>query len=51
MILGVVGLAYVVRRSVLTDLRILWMTAVAVLRPSRVDAMLTRALPSVDGLR
>jgi lipopolysaccharide/colanic/teichoic acid biosynthesis glycosyltransferase len=40
------GLAYVRCRSLRTDLRILWITAHAVLRPSRADALLARALPA-----
>jgi lipopolysaccharide/colanic/teichoic acid biosynthesis glycosyltransferase len=38
------GLAYVARRSLRTDLQILWLTARAVLQPSRADAVLDRAL-------
>jgi len=42
------GLAYVTHRNLRTDLRILWITALAVLRPSRIDTLLTKALPG-DG--
>ncbi len=38
------GLTYVQRRSLRTDLSILWLTVRAVLQPSRADALLTRAL-------
>jgi lipopolysaccharide/colanic/teichoic acid biosynthesis glycosyltransferase len=39
------GLRYVANRSLRTDLGILWLTARVVLRPSRADALLARALP------
>jgi lipopolysaccharide/colanic/teichoic acid biosynthesis glycosyltransferase len=40
------GLAYVEHRGLRVDLRILWLTGLAVLGYPRVDAMLRRALPS-----
>jgi lipopolysaccharide/colanic/teichoic acid biosynthesis glycosyltransferase len=39
------GLAYVRNRSMGTDLKILWLTARAVLQPSRADTLLARAVP------
>jgi lipopolysaccharide/colanic/teichoic acid biosynthesis glycosyltransferase len=39
------GLAYVTHPSLRTDLAILWLTAVAVLRPSRTDILLMRVMP------
>jgi lipopolysaccharide/colanic/teichoic acid biosynthesis glycosyltransferase len=39
------GLAYVRHRSLRTDLTILWLTALAVLRSPRTDAVLARVLP------
>src|SRR3954462_3113519 len=39
------GLAYVAHRGVRTDLRILWLTALAVLGHPRIDDILRRTLP------
>jgi lipopolysaccharide/colanic/teichoic acid biosynthesis glycosyltransferase len=39
------GLAYVEHRGLLVDLRILWLTALAVIGHPRVDELLKRALP------
>jgi lipopolysaccharide/colanic/teichoic acid biosynthesis glycosyltransferase len=39
------GLAYVERRGLRTDLRILWLTGLAVLGHPRIDEILQRALP------
>ena len=43
------GLRYVEHRSLRTDLGILWLTAWAVLQPSRADALLARVVPDEDG--
>lgn len=38
------GLAYVMRRNLRIDLQILWITALAVVQPSRTDTLLTKTL-------
>jgi lipopolysaccharide/colanic/teichoic acid biosynthesis glycosyltransferase len=40
------GLRYVERRSLRTDLRILWLTVRVVLQPSAAEALIARELPA-----
>lgn len=42
------GLAYVLSRSLRTDLQILWLTVRVVLQPARVDALLEWTLPVIQ---
>ena len=42
------ALSYVARRSLRTDLSILWLTAHALLQPAHVEAMIIRNVPNVE---